>query len=69
MDIDYIKKEEIIDRYLTKRLTLAELYSFENYYFQHPEILDRIEIKRKLNSNKKFQFKNIFNQIGFLRPL
>ncbi len=56
MDINYIRKEQVIERYLDNKLTDEELKLFEIYYLDYPEILNDIEkirIKNKLIKPKK----------------
>lgn len=42
MDIIYIKKEKVIERYLDKKLSDDELAQFEIYYLDNPEVLCEI---------------------------
>ncbi len=54
MDIGYIKKEQIIERYLENKLSDEELKLFEIYYLECPEILQEIEkvrIKKQSKNN------------------
>jgi hypothetical protein len=57
MDIIYIQREKLIDKYLSYNLSRQELNEFEVFYFDHPEIIDEIDKKRaqllqELNFNR-----------------
>src|SRR5262245_39428793 len=44
MDEHYIRAHDIIDRYLKDALSDQEQYAFEQYYFEHPEMLKELEM-------------------------
>jgi hypothetical protein len=48
MDEQYIKANDIIGRYLLHQLSDREQYEFEEYYFEHPEIMEELEIARAM---------------------
>jgi hypothetical protein len=48
MDEQYIRRHNIIDRYLLRQLSDREAYEFEEYYFEHPEMLKELELTRAL---------------------
>lgn len=55
MDISYIRKEQVIERYLDNKLSDKELKLFEIYFLEFPEILNEIEktrIKKQSYKNK-----------------
>jgi hypothetical protein len=56
MDISYIRKEQVIERYLDNKLSDKELKLFEIYFLEFPEILNEIEktrIKKQSYKNKQ----------------
>jgi hypothetical protein len=48
MDERYIRDHDLIDRYLLHRLSEEERFAFEQYYFEHPEMLEELELTRAL---------------------
>ncbi|MEM8492697.1 MAG: hypothetical protein AAF756_17925 [Pseudomonadota bacterium] len=48
MDIEYIRSNGIVDRYVLGQLTEQEQVDFELCFMSHPEILDEIEVSRAL---------------------
>jgi len=48
MDEQYIREHDVIGRYLLDQLSDREQYEFEEYYFEHPEIMDELEIARAM---------------------
>jgi len=48
MDEQYIRENDIIGRYLLRQLSDQEHYEFEEYYFEHPEIMEELEIARAM---------------------
>ncbi|MEH6443782.1 MAG: hypothetical protein V7784_07790 [Oceanospirillaceae bacterium] len=46
MDIEYIIREKVIDKYLSDNLSNQELNEFEIYYLNDPKIIDKIENQR-----------------------
>jgi hypothetical protein len=50
MDETYIRQHDVIGRYLSNKLPFEEHEAFEQYYFEHPEILKELELERALRS-------------------
>ena len=48
MDEHYIRANDIIERYVLDQLSDREQYEFEEYYFEHPEIMEELEVARAM---------------------
>ena len=50
MDDQFIRANDIIGRYLLHQLSDREEFEFEEYYFEHPEIMEELEIARAIRA-------------------
>lgn len=53
MDRQYIETNDVMARYVKNKLTDDELDAFEEYYFEHPEMLEAVEAERLLRAALK----------------
>ena len=53
MDRNYIELHDVVARYVKNDLVDAEREAFEDYYFEHPEMLEEIEAERLLRASMK----------------
>jgi hypothetical protein len=49
MDIDFIARNQIVERYLAGRLPLAGAVDFERFCAEHPEALDELGLPERVN--------------------
>lgn len=49
-DAKLIINEQLIKDYIAYQLSVLELNAFEQYYFEHPQILDDIEQIRRAHT-------------------
>ncbi|HEY0766668.1 MAG TPA: hypothetical protein VGD47_01815 [Steroidobacteraceae bacterium] len=50
MDLDFIARNQVVERYLSGRLPLKGATDFERFCHQHPELLDQIGLPERVNA-------------------
>lgn len=50
MDLDFIERNQIVERYLTGKLPPRGAQDFEQFCRQHPELLDNLWLSERINS-------------------
>jgi hypothetical protein len=53
MDRNYIELHDVVARYVKNDLSDPEREAFEDYYFEHPEMLEEIEVERLLRASMR----------------